>query len=401
MGAEALAAPAKKTAAGKPKAASATAPQAAPKPARKPKAAPVVEDEDIDVSPEEEVEVSEDEDADLSEEELAFEEEIAPTKRRKAREAEGAEEGPPDPERLKRSREIVNTFLKAMEGRGEAGKTAAQAARRALFSNDVSHAEVHHLFVAHDIASRILGGTGANPSLAYVRKVAYDARRLRAGTKGGGIRGLIEFSLDTGSLPYMRETAYHEAFHVIQDLMQQYDPETAKLVFSKFKDGMTLNDVDASIKRTLQMSSPEKDGPSYWDNFTKQYTADTKAGAELRSEFGKQREAMAYMFGMLADAKAQGNNVNALSAPFKRFLNFIASAWATTFVVRATVRFRMSSMTMPPAKPRRATEQRCRYLVRQSRSSRSLVRVPRTGLRSFRTRPSKLRRMAEARKTCG
>ena len=258
----------------------------------------------------------------MTAEEIAFEEELAPTKEEAAPEVEA--KAPVDPERLKRSREIVEAAIKDMESRGKAGKTAADEARRLLTDKGVSHTEVHHLFMAYDIASRMLGGTEANPTLAHIRGVAHDAARFRAGTKGGGIRGLIEFSLEPGSLQYIRETAFHEAFHVLQDLMQEYDPATAKLVFGKFRDGMTLKDIDPSIRRTLQMAAPEKGGQSYWDAFSAQYNAETKAGSDLRSEFGKQREAMAYMFGMLAEAKSQGHNTNSLTAPFKRFLNFIA-----------------------------------------------------------------------------
>jgi len=277
------------------------------------------------------------------------------TKRRKgkkkaAKEAKAAPELTPEQiaEREARRAEaqsFLNERLAKMEASGPFGQKAAAEVRRVLADGDISNVQAHHAFVMAEIATKLLKGTAANPDIRFLKSVDYDGRRLRRGNPDA-LAGLIEFSLNDAEgksvLGYSRETAAHEPFHVLQDLMEQYDPATSKILFGQrtgidpdtghgiykggaFRDGMTLADISPSIQRTLKNLSPEPGGGSYWSRFSEQYNAQDAAGERLRSEFGKQREAMAYVFGMLADAKERGFNTNSLDPAFKRFVNFLAA----------------------------------------------------------------------------
>jgi hypothetical protein len=255
-------------------------------------------------------------------------------------------------ERRVAAQKFLDDRLAQMEASGPFGQKAAAAVREVLANGDISHVQAHHAFMMAEISSKLLKGTGANPDIKFLNNVDYNGRRLRKGHPDA-LAGLIEFSLNDNPeknvLGYSKETAAHEPFHVLQDLMEEYDPATSKILFGTrtgidpetghgiykggaFRDGMTPKDIPSSIRRTLEALSPDASGESYWSKFTQDYNnapetpaldADGNPIPNLRTEFGKQREAMAYVFGMLADAKSRGFNTNAMDAPFKRFLRFL------------------------------------------------------------------------------
>lgn len=251
-----------------------------------------------------------------------FEEEIAPTAGKRQAEAAAAPQ-PVDPERLKQSRAVVKKFLQDMIDRGD--NNAAQSALKAIKDKGLSDTEVHHYLLAMDITSRILGPTKIKPAYLFTNLALNHPQAGRAaamaippGRSQKYMEGLMIFSLDPGSRKRIQMNAFHEAFHILQGLMQAHDPKTTQIINKAFKSGMTLDDVDPSIKRALQ-SAIDSDGVSYWDFFKSKYDANPV----LRSEFKKDYEASAYMFGLLAAAKQNGQNLNALMPAFKRFLNFI------------------------------------------------------------------------------
>lgn len=251
-----------------------------------------------------------------------FEEEIAPTSGKRQAEAAPAPQ-PVDPERLKQSRAVVKKFLQDMIDRGD--RNAAMSALKAIKDRGLSDAEVHHYLLAMDIASRMLGPTKINPIYMFTNKVIQHPQAGKAaaiavppGKSKKFMEGLVAFSLEPSSRKMIEMNAFHEAFHILQGMMEAHDPKTAKIISNAFRKGMTLDDVDPSIKRTLQ-NATHSDGKSYWDFFKGKY--DTMPN--LRSEFAKDYEASAYMFGLLADAKRNNQNMNALLPAFKRFVNFI------------------------------------------------------------------------------
>ena len=251
-----------------------------------------------------------------------FEEEIAPTAGKRQAEAAAAPQ-PIDPERLKQSRAIVKKFLQDMIARGD--NNAAQSALKAMKDRKLSDTEVHHYLLAMDITSRILGPTKVKPAYLFTNLALNHpqagpaaAMAIPPGRSQKYMEGLMIFSLEPGSRKRIQMNAFHEAFHILQGLMQAHDPKTTQIINKAFKSGMTPDDVDPSIKRALQ-SATHSEGMSYWDFFKGKY--DTNPA--LRSEFKKDYEASAYMFGLLAEAKQNGQNLNALMPAFKRFLNFI------------------------------------------------------------------------------
>ena len=252
------------------------------------------------------------------------------------------------------AQQFLDERLAKMEASGPFGQKAAAEVRRVLADGEISNVQAHHAFVMAEISTKLLSGTGANPDIRFLKSVDYDGRRLRRGNPDA-LAGLIEFSLNDDPkksvLGYSRETAAHEPFHVLQDLMEQYDPATSKILFGQrtgidpdtghgiykggaFRDGMVPSDINPSIQRTLKSLSPEPGGGSYWNRFLEDYNKapdtplldkDGNPIPNLKTEFAKQRESMAYIFGMLADAKTRGFSTNSLDPAFKRFVNFLAA----------------------------------------------------------------------------
>jgi hypothetical protein len=257
-----------------------------------------------------------------------FEEEIAPTAGKKQAQAAAAPQ-PIDPERLKQSRAVVKKFLQDMIDRGD--NKAAQSALKAMKDRSLSDVEVHHYLLAMDIASRILGPTKISPTYLFSKDLInfpkigrVPALAIPAGVSKKYPDGLAAFALAPAARTDIEMNAYHEAFHVLQGMMGAHDPKTAQIINNAFKNNMTLDDVDPSIKRTLQ-NAKYKSGVSYWDFFKDKYNNTKNEDGELilQSEFKKDYEASAYMFGLLADAKRNGQSMNTLLPAYKRFLNFI------------------------------------------------------------------------------
>jgi hypothetical protein len=111
----------------------------------------------------------------------------------------------------------------------------------------------------------------------------------------------------------VQETGAHEAFHVLQDYYGQYDPAFKKLMGQSFKDGMTLDQVDSTIKRKLQTTRLPGSKDSYWDFLS----------STLPGKIESAREAEAYVFGSLHDAAKRGVPMTGLKPAFTRFVNML------------------------------------------------------------------------------
>lgn len=81
-----------------------------------------------------------------------------------------------------------------------------------------------------------------------------------------------------------------------------------------FRDGMRITDVDASIRRKLQSFRAPNSSRSYWDTLV----------ASLPNTLDA-REAQAYAFGALVDAKNRGVSMTGLKPSVARFVNSIAT----------------------------------------------------------------------------
>ena len=252
---------------------------------------------------------------------------------------------PTSKEALAKARKVVAEKLRQLRASGKVGAEVANRISQLLKDPNFDVEQIMRSFAVADALSKTFGGTDANLRVEFYREIldkdpATDKFVHVAGEAGasvGDVRGLIRISLSKDlSASLARDTAFHEGFHFLQDMINEYDPKTAEFLFGKrigsdpdngrgvyaggaFRDGMTLADIDPTIKRSLQNAAPEKGGPSYWDILKGRYDS----SESLRSDFADQREAVAYVFGALADAQNNGSQLGGLKPAFRRFLNML------------------------------------------------------------------------------
>lgn len=190
--------------------------------------------------------------------------------------------------------------------------------------------QFHYAFAAGDVMSRVLP-KGANvdilfvPSLKATDANAAAASGLNLGDENtgsyriyevsqNGMSGLITLSLSEDLGIYARESAAHEAFHVIQDMLEVYDPQAFEMLNNVFEDGMTVKQLDASILRVLK-ATDMGNGVSFYD--------------DLVANFGDKPlafyEAQAVAFGALVNAKESGSPMRGLKATIARIVDMIES----------------------------------------------------------------------------
>lgn len=259
------------------------------------------------------------------------------------------------PEAYGRAQKIVQARLTALAGRGEQGKRLRTSLENLLSQRGVDDMTLYKAFRAADIISTLLP-QGATHNVDFVREAikvtnpeAFQesggregqaplgartaptgevdrgkvAEAIRAGADpvqayGAQARaatdGLIQLATDPGALMAMEQTAAHEAFHVLQDYYAKYDPEFAAFLARAFKDGMTVADIDASIRRKLETTTVSPTSrESYWDQLT----------STLGEEKYSAREMQAYVFGALLDANRRGVPMTGIRPAVARFINFL------------------------------------------------------------------------------
>lgn len=239
-----------------------------------------------------------------------------------------AEEAPPN---VDKARAIVKKYLDNLRSKGKQGRLLANALEDALKNKKLNANQIYEAFKIDEAILRSMPA-GANYRLRFVEDIVIDneeaakASGSDVGKRAQGrvvrptesLPGFIYISLAEDMLPYLRETASHEAFHILQDYFGTYDKGFAALINKHFKKDMTLDQLESSIKRRLQSMKPPGSNVSYWDSL--------KAGlgdAKLEAD-----EAQAYAFGALADAAMRGQKVTGLTAPFQRFFNFIRDTFS-------------------------------------------------------------------------
>jgi hypothetical protein len=238
-------------------------------------------------------------------------------------------------ERIAEARKNIGSKLRELRAMGKGGNELANSLVRALKNRELTDQQVVHAFATSDIMAKLLGVTGAAPRIEFMTKLLHPEDATKE-VGGLAMRDLIQISMDNKFLDNIRETGAHEAFHLLQDIMIAHDPKSASLLFGKrvgtdaygrgiyeggaFKDGMKLSDVPTDIKRALQSASPTQGGETYWQRLEKMFGKDGR----FKEAFTTQREAMAYVFGSLADAKMRGYSNAGLLPMSKRFTNFAA-----------------------------------------------------------------------------
>jgi hypothetical protein len=251
---------------------------------------------------------------------------------------------------VKRATEIVNDRLNKIEKRG--GKRVREAVVRAINDGRFDAEQVYGAFMAAEKIAGLLP-SGANHEIEFVDRLLVDDKKaakasgnvkakeaqgerlrptgeinsarfqqlMREGATADqafgivqreAVEGIIRLSLARNQLPFLRETAAHEAFHVLQDYYGKYDKKFASLMDKTFRDDMMITDVDPTIRRKLEQARVPGSNKTYWQTLTETLPNPLTA-----------REAQAYAFGSLVDAANRGAPMTGLTPAFARFTNFL------------------------------------------------------------------------------
>ena len=232
-----------------------------------------------------------------------------------------------EPPNLEKAQAIVKKFLDDLRAKGKTGRLLANALEAALKNKKFNANQIYEAFMIHEALLKTMP-KGANYQFRFLEDIVIteaqaEAARASGAKVGDRAQGLIEppteslpgfvnISLAEDMLPILRETGAHEAFHVLQDYFAAYDQSFGKQIDKHFKDDMTIDELEPSIKRRLQIMKPPGSNVTYWQSL-KSGVGDNKLSA---------KEAQAYAFGALLDASNRGQKVVGLTAPIQRFFNF-------------------------------------------------------------------------------
>lgn len=221
-------------------------------------------------------------------------------------------------------------YLNKLKEGGQSGRLLRNALVNALKDNTLNADQVYAAFIAADVlgplipakanhriqfVSRIFAGQDAEQTLAASGGVQdQEVQGFRIRPDQPGLMGLIQISLSPTQSRLLRESTAHEAFHVLQDYFAKYDPKFAEAMRTGFKPTMNIKDVDPSIRRKLQSIKSPTSNRSYWDELTASLPNDVSG-----------REAQAYVFASLYDAKKRGVPMTGLKPAMTRFMNMISN----------------------------------------------------------------------------
>ena len=222
---------------------------------------------------------------------------------------------------------VIDDRLSKIEARGAQGKIIAKRLRGLLKDKVLTAPQLYAAFRGGEVASKILPKNSKVDILWVPVLTADNAQAAQnSGTQVGeeaagsyqaydisqnGFRGIIKLSLSDNVSSLAEENAAHEAFHVIQDMLRVYDPKAFEQLNTAFRNGMRIDDLDASILRKLKTITVD-DNQSVYDS--------------LKGSFGdtplSKYEAQAVAFGALVDAKNRGVDMKGLKASFIRVVDF-------------------------------------------------------------------------------
>lgn len=231
--------------------------------------------------------------------------------------------------RVEAQNKINALYLDKLKGMGAQGRLIRNGLVDALKNRSLSAEQVYGAFTAADVLAPLMPA-GANHRIEFTKEILPNKQLAEAISRSGGnpaaalqglrtrpsdagLEGIITLSLAPDMMPYLRETAAHEAFHVLQDYYGKYDPQFKKLMDQSFRDGMMISDVDPTIRRKLEQARYPGSSKSYFQVLTE----------TLPNAIPSVREAQAYAFGSLLDASRRGVPMTGLKPAFARFVNFI------------------------------------------------------------------------------
>lgn len=221
----------------------------------------------------------------------------------------------PSAEALADAEKVINNRIERINKQGEQGKKIAEGLRKALDSGEMTVDQMVIAFKMADISAQLLGTTSAAPhDFKFFNKLV--------GGRSYGTRNFVEGSVNLALLPEVmtegRNVAAHEAFHVLQDLFNDYDKASARIIRDAFRGAVTVDNVSPELLRKLQSLIDPDTGKSYADfvreNIGKLY--------ENATPEKRERELQAYVFAALDDARRKGVSVTQFGGAFTRFLNF-------------------------------------------------------------------------------
>ena len=151
-----------------------------------------------------------------------------------------------------KSREVIENRLEEMAKRGEVGKANSDAIREVLDDPSRTVGEIFTAFEVADIMTKILPDQSGHAIKFLDSLKAIDAQGKEiAGTEGQvqGLRfynaNLVQLAFKTAKMKdgkvvlefdrdMLKETASHEAFHILQDFYIKYDPQAKKILDQEF-----------------------------------------------------------------------------------------------------------------------------------------------------------------------
>lgn len=210
-----------------------------------------------------------------------------------------------------RAREIVKKRVDDLRAKGKQGVMIADALDRATASKGYTPEQLYAAFRAGDIMANLLPA-GANHQVEFVKSLGENKQGVRY-SPSQGLSGIIELSLAPDQLKFVQETAAHEAFHVLQDYYAKYDPKLTEILNRDFKNGMSVNDIPASIQKKLKGHTMPRSKSTYWDFLT----------SSLPDTIADKYETQAYVFGSLLDLDKRGIPITGVAPVYVRFTKFL------------------------------------------------------------------------------
>jgi hypothetical protein len=213
------------------------------------------------------------------------------------------------------------------------GRNLAIALKRAIADRKISVDQVLQAFKMSETVMRLLSGVTGAQKIKFAANLfgtfpdPENPGDFLADVEVGGTRSayrqLIELSLNPDYNPL--ETTSHEIWHSLEDAFAASDRATGRIIDAAFKGATKIDEINPNLLRVLKNTRNPMMGDkvSLYDTLM---SRDIDAAvAEETSQFRKERELKAYVFGLLDQARQNNVQIGGLGSAFVRFVNFVKS----------------------------------------------------------------------------
>ena len=213
------------------------------------------------------------------------------------------------------------------------GRNLAIALKRAIADRKISVDQVLQAFKMSETVMRLLSGVTGAQKIKFAANLfgtfpdPENPGDFLADVEVGGTRSayrqLIELSLNPDYNPL--ETTSHEIWHSLEDAFAASDRATGRIINAAFKGATKIDEINPNLLRVLKNTRNPMMGDkvSLYDTLM---SRDIDAAvAEETSQFQKERELKAYVFGLLDQARQNNVQIGGLGSAFVRFVNFVKS----------------------------------------------------------------------------